>query len=121
MFINVFLTKNTQFQLNNLSVYAQDEIQVSDKLRISPGLRFDLTSVPNTPALSATTRATALGLNAGKTYTATPLSQISNSIFGQVLISLRVGFNYDVKCDKLLIIRGGRGVFTGKISFAWLG
>lgn len=117
----IFNNPYATFNVNLYSVYAQDEIQVSDKLRISPGLRFDLASVPNTPALSATTKATPVDLNTGTTYTATPLSQVSNSIFGQVLVSPRVGFNYDVKGDKSLVIRGGTGIFTGKIPFAWLG
>jgi Carboxypeptidase regulatory-like domain len=117
----IFNNPYAQFDVNLFSVYAQDEIQVSDKLRISPGLRFDLASVPNVPSLSNTTKATPIDANAGTTYTTTPLSQISNAIFGNVLVSPRVGFNYDVKGDKSFIIRGGTGIFTGKIPFAWLG
>ena len=109
-----------KFNVGMYSVYAQDEIQVSDKLKVSPGIRFDLAST-DSPSISAASKATPLDANAGTTYTATPLSQINNKIFGQVLVSPRVGFNYDVNGDKSVVLRGGTGIFTGKIPFAWLG
>jgi hypothetical protein len=110
-----------QFNVNMYSVYGQDEIQVTDRLRVSPGIRFDLANVPNGPLLSAKTQNNPIDVNAGTTYTNTPLSQVNNKIFGQVLVSPRLGLNYDVKGDKSLVIRGGTGLFTGRIPFACLG
>jgi hypothetical protein len=109
-----------KFNVGMFSVYAQDEIQVNDRLKLSPGLRFDLATT-DSPAISTIAHNTPIDPNAGTTYSATPLSQINNKIFGQVLVSPRIGFNYDVNGDKSLIIRGGSGIFTGKIPFAWLG
>jgi hypothetical protein len=109
------------FNVGLNSVYAQDEIQVTDKFKLSPGIRFDLAST-DSPNLSPKTLSTKEDVNAGTTYTAvTPLNQVSNKIFGQVLFSPRLGFNYDVKGDRSLVIRGGTGIFTGRIPFAWLG
>lgn len=109
-----------KFGVGMYSVYAQDEIQVTDNFKLSPGIRFDLASVDSAP-ISDKTKTTPLDPNAGTTYTATPLSQISNKTFGQVLVSPRLGFNYNVNGDKSLVIRGGTGIFTGKVPFAWLG
>ncbi len=110
-----------QFNVNLFSVYGQDEIQVTDRFKISPGLRFDLAHVPNGPTLSAKTQNTPIDKNAGTTFMNTPLSQITNKLFGQVLVSPRLGFNYDVNGDRSLVLRGGTGLFTGRIPFAWLG
>ncbi len=109
------------FNVGLYSIYAQDEIQVTDNFKLSPGIRFDVAST-DSPNLSPKLATTNADPNAGTTFTAaTPLNKVSNSIFGQVLISPRLGFNYDVKGDRSVILRGGTGVFTGRIPFAWLG
>ena len=118
---NLFNNPYAKFTVGLYSVYAQDEIQVSDNFKLSPGIRFDVAST-DSPVLSPKTTSTAIDINAGSTYTAgTLLSQVNNQLFGQVLVSPRLGFNYDLKGDKSLVIRGGTGIFTGRIPFAWLG
>jgi hypothetical protein len=117
----IFNNPYASFKVGLYSVYAQDEIQVTEKFKLSPGIRFDLAST-DSPNLSPATSATKNDPNAGTTYVAgTPLNQVTNKIFGQVLFSPRLGFNYDVNGDCSLIIRGGTGIFTGRIPFAWLG
>ncbi|MFN8353318.1 MAG: carboxypeptidase regulatory-like domain-containing protein [Spirosomataceae bacterium] len=117
---SLFENPYAKFHVAMFSLYGQDEIQVTDKLRLSPGLRFDLAKT-DSPPISTLSQNTPIDKNAGTTYNSTPLSQINNKIFGQVLVSPRLGFNYDVNGDKSLIVRGGSGIFTGKIPFAWLG
>ena len=110
-----------KFTVGLYSLYAQDEIQVNDKLKLSPGIRFDVASA-DSPLLNSKTTSTSTDINAGTTYAVgTPLNLVNNKLFGQVLVSPRLGFNYDVKGDKSLVIRGGTGIFTGRVPFAWLG
>ncbi|QKG53378.1 carboxypeptidase regulatory-like domain-containing protein [Hymenobacter sp. BRD67] len=111
------------FNINFYSGYVQDEWTINDRLKITPGIRFDIASLPTKPALNSTlvnnpandTRT----LN--QTYTHTPWQQLSNGYLGQVQISPRLGFNYDVNGDGSFIVRGGSGVFTGRVPFAWFG
>ncbi|OQP50288.1 TonB-dependent receptor [Niastella yeongjuensis] len=109
------------FNVNFFSVYAQDEIQVNDRFRITPGIRFDYADVPNKQTLSDKTRSAITDPNYGNSYTYTPLRDITNNYLGRVQVSPRLGFNYDVLGDKSLVVRGGTGLFTGRIPFAWIG
>ena len=110
------------FNVNLMSFYVQDDIQLSDRLKLSPGVRFDYAGLPNKPALSPQV-ANSVGdpTNAGKTYSYTPLNQITNNYLNNIQISPRLGFTYDVNGDKSVVVRGGTGLFTGRIPFAWLG
>ena len=109
------------FNVNLMSLYLQDDIQLTDRIKLSPGIRLDYTGLPNKPTLSSQVTNSAGDPTYGTTYTYTPLKQITNSYLNNVQISPRLGFNIDVKGDKSLVIRGGSGLFTGRIPFAWLG
>jgi hypothetical protein len=110
-----------QFHVNLYSLYGQDEIQVGNHLKVTAGLRFDLASLPNKQPLSDKTTNAPVDPNYGTTYTYTKPKDIKNDFLGQVQISPRIGFNYDIKGDQSLVLRGGTGLFTGRIPFAWLG
>ncbi len=97
----IFNNPYAQFDINLLSGYVQDEIQLGN-LKLTPGVRFDYTQLPNKPALSSQTP-----------------TQYTNDYFNNINISPRFGFNW--KLDNDLVIRGGSGVFVGRIPFAWLG
>ncbi len=109
-----------QFKVNLYSFYAQDEIRLG-KLKLTPGIRFDYSDLPNKQPLSSKTTGAPVDANFGTTYNYTLPKDITNNFLGKVQISPRIGFNYDVKGDQSFIIRGGVGVFTGRIPFAWLG
>ncbi|MVM29837.1 TonB-dependent receptor [Spirosoma sp. HMF4905] len=119
---NQFNNPYAHFNVNLMSFYVQDDIQLSDRLKLSPGIRFDYTGLPNKPTLSSQVTGSAGDpTNMGTTYSFTPLNQITNNYLNNVQISPRLGFNFDVNGDKSVVIRGGTGLFTGRIPFAWLG
>ena len=108
------------FNVNMYSLYVQDEIRVSDKLKVTPGLRADFAHLPTMPTLSTKVQDILADPNFGSTYTYTPLNRIENKFLNKVQLSPRLGFRYDVLGDQKLIVRGGVGLFTGRIPFAWL-
>jgi hypothetical protein len=110
-----------KFNVDSYSVYGQDEIQLSNNFKLIPGLRLDYTDVPNKQILSTKSQNALTDPYFGTTYYYTPLNQIKGQYFSQIQYSPRIGFRYDINGDKSLIFRGGTGVFTGRIPFAWLG
>lgn len=117
----IFNNPYAKFKVNLYSAYIQDEIRVGSKLKLVPGVRVDYTDLPNKPKLSPQVQNSPEDPNYGTTYSYTPLSQIKNNFFTTALVSPRLGFTYNVDEDKTFVIRGGSGVFTGRIPFAWLG
>ncbi len=109
-----------QFKINLYSLYAQDEIRLG-KLKLTPGLRVDKADMPNKQPLSTKTTSAPVDPNYGTTYTYTLPKDIKNDFLGQLQVSPRIGFSYDAYGNQRLVVRGGTGIFTGRIPFAWLG
>lgn len=110
-----------EFKLNMFSVYGEDQFQVTDRFKLTYGIRFDLADLPNKQPLSDKTTNAPVDPNYGNTFTYTRPKDIKNDFLGQVQISPRIGFNYDINGDQKMILRGGSGLFTGRVPFAWLG
>lgn len=111
------------FTVGLSSVYAQDEITVTKKLKLSPGIRFDYSFVGAQPYLDPALNTTnsAGYVSANPTYTNTPFKDLTGKLPSRVTVSPRLGFNYDVKGDQSVVVRGGTGIFTGRVPFAWYG
>ncbi len=111
------------FTVGLSSVYAQDEITVSKNFKLSPGIRFDYSFVGAQPTLDAALNTTnAAGyVSANPTYTNTAFKDLTGKLPSRVTVSPRLGFNYDVKGDQSVVVRGGTGIFTGRVPFAWYG
>lgn len=116
----LFNNPYAQYKANLLSLYFQDEINLG-KLRLSPGVRVDYTDLPNKPRLSPQVNNSPMDPNYGNTYTYTPLSQLTNSYLNKPTISPRLGFTLDLTDNRSVVLRGGSGIFVGRIPFAWLG
>ena len=103
------LKPDAEFKAAQFGFYAQDEIQFNQQFRLTFGLRADMPVVNDEPAFN-------------KVVDSTYKSQYSTSYIPnkQLLWSPRVGFNYDVEGNKRLIVRGGAGIFTGRVPFVWV-
>jgi hypothetical protein len=111
------------FKVALTSAYFQDEIAVNPKFKLSPGIRFDYSFVGNQPVLDPGLNSTnAAGyVTITPTYNAPAFSTLTDKIPSRLAVSPRLGFTYDVKGDQSLVLRGGTGIFTGKVPFAWYG
>jgi len=97
-----------EFNAMQLGFYAQDEFSATDNLRLTLGLRLDVPLMPDTPERNPAVEQTYPGLRTDETPS------------GQLLWAPRFGFNWDVRGDKTLQVRGGTGIFTGRVPFVWL-
>ncbi|MBO0357399.1 TonB-dependent receptor [Hymenobacter sp. BT186] len=95
-----------------LGLYAQDEWSALNNLKVIYGLRADLPFL--TSDLLQNENAAALTFRDGVKLNTGGVPKKS------VLFSPRVGFNWDVNDDKQTQVRGGSGIFTGRIPFVWL-
>jgi len=114
-------TPGSKFNVGLLSAYAEDEIAVTRRFKITPGIRVDYSYVGKQPATDPDLAGVPDNIPANPTYTHTPFSQFNNKWLGYAAFSPRLGFNWDVNGDKSVVVRGGTGIFTGRIPFAWLG
>jgi hypothetical protein len=99
-----------------LGFYAQDAWSANDKFKLTYGIRVDKPlytyDAQQNPALSKVVFKDENGQNESFDVSKWPKSNL--------LFSPRVGFTYDVEGNKNTIVRGGTGVFTGRIPFIWL-
>ncbi len=118
-YLNAHPDQIASFNVNFTSLYLQDEINL-DKLKLSPGIRFDYQFVGKQPGLDPAINQIR-DVHSGNTYTNTPFKDLKNQVFGNLVISPRIGFSYDLNGDKSIIVRGGTGIFAGRIPMAWVG
>ncbi len=104
--------------VGQLGVYAQDQFRASDNLKITAGLRVDFPLYLNEiEEDTAITNFDGWVDENGDPATVNPAEWPS----GKPLFAPRLGFNWDVYGDKTMQVRGGSGIFTGRIPFVWLG
>ena len=109
--------KGEDIDVGQFSVYAQDELLASEQLNLTFGVRADFPIYFTTPVDNPFSRGlTALDQD-GNAETVDQ-SQLPGS---DPLFSPRVGFNWNATGDRRTQIRGGTGIFTGRVPFVWIG
>ncbi len=125
-----------------ISVYLQDEWQVNNRFKLTYGLRIDNSQIfkgnfssgdlkgdgtfagtytTGSPTVPNNDPLTLFDAN-GKPVTNGVGKQLDNTKLPKgTLASPRVGFNWDVKGNRSLQVRGGSGLFTGRFPFVWIG
>lgn len=103
---------NDRFQPADLNFiqtgwYVQDEWEVNNQLKLTGGLRVDIPIFVDKPTYNPL-------------FEAEFERNTSKVPSGQLLWSPRIGFNYDVKGDQSVQLRGGAGIFTGRVPFVWI-
>ncbi|MBQ8272356.1 MAG: TonB-dependent receptor [Tidjanibacter sp.] len=100
------------FDFHQVSAYIQDEMNISNNFKLTAGLRLELPFYPN------------IAGNENKAFTEMYKDyggyKTSDMPTATLNVSPRVGFNWDVMGDRSLVLRGGSGIYTGRLPFVWL-
>lgn len=100
-------SSNAKVDLGQFGIYLQDEYSLNKNVRITAGVRLDMPFYSTSPVANTAVDG-AFGINTG-------------SLPGtNMLISPRVGVNWDVYGDQSLQVRGGTGLFAGRYPFVWM-
>ena len=107
--------------VGQLGIYAQDEFQVNSKLNLVFGLRVDIpmyfNSIPVDSGVMEVQNFDGWVDENGNSQRVDPAAWPKS----QLLWSPRIGFNWDITGKNNMQLRGGSGIFTGRIPFVWLG
>lgn len=102
---------NAEVVFNQYGLYAQDEWNISENLKLTGGIRFDMISFNSDDLM----RNNAIyELNFGGRHIDTGAWPDGN-----VQVSPRIGFTWDVFGDKSLKVRGGTGLFAGRLPLVF--
>ena len=101
-----------EFSSAQLGFYAQDKWDVTDSFQLTYGLRMDMPIFFDKPAANVAFNeyAAAQGWN----------FKTNQKLSSTPMWSPRVGFRWDIQKNRKYILRGGAGIFSGRIPFVWL-
>ena len=102
------------FKFAQYSAYLQDEFTVTDRLKLTAGIRFEQATYPNSPGILTHPLVAAQTFADGRKVDTGVLPE------NRISYSPRFGFNWDVNGDRSLQVRGGSGIFTGRVPFVWI-
>ena len=92
----------SDYRINQIGVYVQDQWTGVPRLTLTAGVRVDVPFLPDAPAQNPELLASELHINTARTPS------------GHMLWSPRLGVNYDVGGRGTTFLRGGVGLFSGR-------
>jgi carboxypeptidase family protein len=108
--------KGEKVHVGQIGVYAQDEFVATSRVTLTYGLRVDFPIYFTDPVDNPfSRRLTALDEN-GRTEVVDQ-SRLPDA---KAMFSPRLGFNWNAVGDRATQVRGGTGVFTGRVPFVWV-
>lgn len=119
------------FDYSQASAYFQDEVRASDNFRLTVGLRVEMPFLTNPNnnlnkefangwdemLEDSTFVHHAIGDATGTSFEGLSTEDLPEM---RMNFSPRLGFNWDILKNRDLILRGGTGIFTGRIPFVWM-
>jgi hypothetical protein len=109
--------KGENIDVGQLGVYAQDELLASERLNLTVGLRVDFPMYFTEPVDNPFSRSL-VALDENGNPETVDQSHLPGA---KALFSPRLGFNWNVTGDRRTQVRGGTGIFTGRVPFVWVG
>lgn len=106
---------SAELKIGQLGIYVQDEFDIASNFKLTYGIRGDLPIYLEKPLENPAIQQLQFYDKNGQLT-----SYNGNWPKSKLLLSPRAGFRWDVLKDESLIVRGGTGIFTGRIPFVWL-
>jgi len=101
-----------KFNGGQFGFYAQDKWTATRNLTLEYGIRVDIPKVFDNPSTNAAFNAFAQANNLDATVGTVPSAK--------AMLSPRFGFRWYLNNDHSTLLRGGTGLFTGRVPFVWL-
>lgn len=101
-----------EMKTQQYSLYLQDQMNISDNFKLMAGIRFEM---PNYPSLKDNYNADFARCDFGGVKYST--DQVPTA---KVSVSPRIGFNWDITGERKYVLRGGSGIYVGRLPFVWL-
>jgi len=116
-YIGTGLYKGEDISIGQLSFYAQDELLASPRFNLTAGLRVDFPMYFTDPVANPFST----GLTALNEKDQSETIDQASLPGATAMFSPRIGFNWNAAGDRSTQVRGGTGVFTGRVPFVWVG
>jgi outer membrane receptor protein involved in Fe transport len=97
-----------RFSVNQFGFYLQDEWSMTPNFKVTVGVRADIPFLPTEPGVND---------SVSKYFPGYSTNDVPS---GNVLFSPRLGLNWDLFGNRTTQIRGGVGIFTGRVPYVWM-